>query len=446
MMLRSDRIFPDKAREYMRIYRNFCDDRQSWNSFSLFFGAVLLKFCEESTDSSNPFAINKEHYISSLGTEENAYENLISLFKDFYKNNSIEFQDITNQSFFESNLNEEEKNRKIKILALELSDKNKSLTNENCSFFNTLFRFFQHGSIFFNPEQRAQANAKELMFTMAEKNGCENIVFSGIENGVYFDYQGNFNCKILIRTQSIHSYLIQTILKIFSKSENIIIIRPDEKPAFAGKSTVVHFPKSYVSMRRELFRTERESRNYQRADELYKEYLLAEIDSAFADTETVYLYIDAQTLTDEYLKKEFLSSISKKTLEFAVRLPNLYFLGNYRQSFVFGFSNKKQVKGILLVDASYFTEKRSRNELSPDIIDNITGIINNKIGETGYSRIFTEIDEFQKNLFKSLQPESSGSEDFKERLQNLKNEIALLDENIKNLEHEFDGLTDLMNS
>ncbi len=446
MLLRSDRIFSNKAREYMRIYQNFCDGLQSWNSFSLFFGAVLLKFCEESTDSSNPFAINKEHYISSLCTEENAYENLISLFQDFYKNNSIEFQDITNQSFFESNLNEEEKNRKIKILALELSDKNKSLTDENCSFFNTLFKFFQHGSIFSSPEQRAQANAKELMFTMAEKNGCKNIVFSGIENGVYFDYQRSIKCKIFIRTQSIHSCLIQTILKIFSKTENIKILGPDEKSAFADKSTVIHFPKSYVSMRRVFFRTERESRNYQRADELYKEYLLAEIDSAFADKETVYLYIDAQTLTDEYLKKEFLSSISKRPFEFAVRLPNLYFLGNYRQSFVFGFSNKKPIKGILLVDASYFTEKRSRNELTPDIVEKITDIINNRIEETGYSKIFSEIEEFQKYLFKSLQPESSGSEGFIERLQSLKNEIALLDENIKNLEHEFDGLTDLMNS
>ncbi|MBN1150282.1 hypothetical protein JXA84_03555 [candidate division WOR-3 bacterium] len=442
MLQRADRLFSDKAREYIRLYQNFCGGRQSWKSFSIFFGTVLLKFCEESMDTSNPFSINKEHYFSGLTTDENAYENLIFLLNDFYKTNSIEFPDKTDQDFFENTLNEEEKDRKVKILALELSDKNKSLAGEKSSFFITLFRYFQHGSIFFNPEQRAKENAKELMIALAEKKGCENILFSGVENGVYFDYNENYTCNIFVCTESLHSFLIQAILKKFSKSEKIRVLKPEGAPPYGEKFAKIHFPKSYVSMRRILFRTSREPGEFRRADDLYKEYLSNEVNLVISEGEDIFLYIDARTLAEDYLRDEFFSLISQKPLDFAVRLPNLYFLGNYQQSFIFGFSPKKTDEGIMLVDASIFTEKRTRNRLTPEIVENIADIIINRKKETEYSRIFPEIEEFKQNLFKPLHPESAGSEKFSEKLRRLKDEINLLTENIGKLEDEFDELTD----
>ncbi|MBN1151345.1 hypothetical protein JXA84_09020 [candidate division WOR-3 bacterium] len=442
MLLRTDRLFSDKGREYIGLYQNFCDGRQSWNSFSLFFGAVLLKFCEESKVSSNPFSKNTEHPFSGLVTEKNAYENLISLLDKFLQNNSIEFTDITNQDFFENNLSKEGKDRKVKILALELSDKNKSLTDEKGLFFITLFRYFQHGNYFFNPEQRAQENAKKLMFALAEKKGCENIVFSGIENGVYFDYQENYTRNIFVGTESMYSFLIQTILKKFSESENIKILKPKDALTSGEKFLKFHFPKSYVSMRRIFFRNEREPGDIRRADNLYKEYLSKELNLLFTEGKGIYLYVDARTLAEDYLRNEFFVLISQKPLDFAVRLPNMYFLGNYRQSFVFGFSNNKTKKGVLLVDASIFTENKTRNSLTTEIVESIADIITNRKEKKYYAKIFTEIEDFKLNLFKPLHPESAGSENFSDKLKNLKDEINSLTENIGKLEDEFDELTD----
>lgn len=444
-----------KTRDFLRLYLDFCDSKPSPESFSFFLSLLFLKYFSEYPDDKSQVKIPENFSFSRFllnNPKKDSFETACRALSKFFSANFPEDTKHTKIIDFRKTLSfDEDLPKKTNILIMQLEQKKYSLEGIFKDFFKNLFKTYQSDNFFPGPGSRTHNNAFKVIFSLIEKTGYEYVIFSGTDNGIFFDYWNaenyKFNDKIFVSTSSVYFWLILKLLTLSENAQKIKILGPLDSPPTVKTAATIHFPQSFSMFRRLYWYNNRSkfqhplspfsTRERISFETSYSNYIKSDRKTLFDWRNDVFLFVDAKTLTDDKIKNVFFELFNQNNIDTVVRLPNRFFSGNYMQAFIFVLKENKKEENILFIDSSYLTKGKTRNDIDQDMMEKISEIYTERKELGSVSKIFTDLENFKSNIF---MPIISGDMILKteEKIKKIKQEILKLERRIRDLEYEFE--------